>query len=59
LAKRINDFEIQVADLVEENEELRLRLGIKTQTRIDLSNVQTLKSVELVLGIILIVVLSC
>ncbi|KAJ3236898.1 hypothetical protein HDU78_004338 [Chytriomyces hyalinus] len=47
LAKKINDFEQQVSDFVEENEELRTRLGIKSGTKIDLSNVQSIKTVEL------------
>ncbi|KAJ3239734.1 hypothetical protein HDU81_005450 [Chytriomyces hyalinus] len=47
LAKKINDFEQQVSDFVEENEELRMRLGIKSGTKIDLSNVQSIKTVEL------------
>ncbi|KAJ3018475.1 UNVERIFIED_CONTAM: hypothetical protein HDU68_011137 [Siphonaria sp. JEL0065] len=47
LAKKINDFEQQVSDFVEENEELRAKLGMKSGTKIDLSNIQTIKSVEL------------
>ncbi|KAJ3333648.1 hypothetical protein HDU76_005628 [Blyttiomyces sp. JEL0837] len=47
LTKRINDFEIQVSDLIEENEELRHRIGIPLSTKIDLSNIQSLKTVEL------------
>ncbi|KAI8621520.1 hypothetical protein BC830DRAFT_180184 [Chytriomyces sp. MP71] len=47
LAQKINDFEQQVSDLVEENEELRNRLGLKSATKIDLSNVQSIKTVEL------------
>ncbi|KAJ3076959.1 hypothetical protein HDU98_010253 [Podochytrium sp. JEL0797] len=47
LTKRINDFEQQASDFLEENEELRSRLGIKTGTKIDLSNVQAIKAVEL------------
>ncbi|KAJ3344968.1 hypothetical protein HDU83_004566 [Entophlyctis luteolus] len=47
LTLKINDFEQQVSDFVEENEELRLRLGIQASTKIDLSNVKSIKAVEL------------
>ena len=48
LTLKINDFELQISDLIEENEELRKRLGIDRATKIDLSNLKAVKAVELV-----------
>ncbi|KAJ3177182.1 hypothetical protein HK101_010313, partial [Irineochytrium annulatum] len=47
LTQRINDYDVQVGDFAEENGELRRMLGIKADTAIDLSNIRSIKSVEL------------
>ncbi|TPX37071.1 hypothetical protein SmJEL517_g00935 [Synchytrium microbalum] len=47
LTKRANDFEAQICDFLEENSELRRRLGIDEKTTIDTSNLNTKKHIEL------------
>ena len=51
--KQVNDLESQIGDLVEENGEMRNRLGIKEGTKIDLTNVRHLRTIELVSNFIL------
>ena len=45
---KINDYELQVHEFIEENQELRTRLGIDKKTVIDLSNLKSKKQVEFV-----------
>ncbi|KAJ3204190.1 hypothetical protein HDU67_009732 [Dinochytrium kinnereticum] len=47
LTKQINDFEAQVSDMVDENAELRKRLGMNEDTKLDVSNIKSNKTVEL------------
>ncbi|KAJ1345213.1 hypothetical protein BSLG_000727 [Batrachochytrium salamandrivorans] len=44
--RQINNLEAHTGDLIEENQELRSRLGIKKDTSIDLSNLQHVKALE-------------
>ena len=48
LTKQINQYESQLSDVVDENEELRERIGVDSARDIDSSNVKTGKAVELV-----------
>lgn len=48
LTQRVNDYEVQVSDFIEENDELRKRLGITDKTSIDLSNIRNAKHLEMV-----------
>lgn len=47
-AMRINDYELQVNEFIDENQEFRKRLGLGSKTAIDLSNLRSQKSIELV-----------
>jgi centrosomal protein CEP290 len=44
---RINDYEMQANEFIDENQEFRKRLGLDVKTTIDLSNIRSLKSLEL------------
>jgi centrosomal protein CEP290 len=44
---RINDYEMQVNEFIDENQEFRKRLNLGVKTTIDLSNVRSLKAVDL------------
>jgi hypothetical protein len=48
MTKKINDLEVLNSEIVEENEEMRRRLGIKAGDKLDLSNIRTIKTIELV-----------
>nr|KAJ3422939.1 hypothetical protein HK105_005441 [Polyrhizophydium stewartii] len=45
--QRINDLQAQNGDLAEENEELRIQLGLGQDTPIDLTNIRNTRAVEL------------
>ncbi|KAJ3415066.1 hypothetical protein HDV05_005592 [Chytridiales sp. JEL 0842] len=47
LTKRINDLEVINSEAIEENEEMRRRLGIKPEEALELSGIRTIKSIEL------------
>ncbi|KAJ1542105.1 hypothetical protein HK096_009659, partial [Nowakowskiella sp. JEL0078] len=47
LTLKINDFQLQLGDFLEENEELRRRMGVKEKTKLDISNLRIQKNVEL------------
>ncbi|KAJ3289656.1 hypothetical protein HK104_007316 [Borealophlyctis nickersoniae] len=47
LTQRVNDLEAQVGDILEENDELRRRLGITDRTSLDLTNLRHIRAVEL------------
>lgn len=48
LITRINEYEVQACDFIEENQELRKSLGIDEKTSIDLSNIRNARHVEMV-----------
>jgi chromosome segregation ATPase len=48
LTKQINQYESQLSDVVDENEELRERLGVESSHDIDTSKVKVGRAVELV-----------
>lgn len=45
---KINDYEMQANEFIDENQEFRKRLGLSTKTTIDLSNLRSQKALELV-----------
>jgi hypothetical protein len=45
---RINDYEMQANEFIDENQEFRKRLGLDVKTTIDLSNIRSQKALELV-----------
>ncbi|KAI8813314.1 hypothetical protein BJ742DRAFT_789891 [Cladochytrium replicatum] len=47
LTEKMNDFQLQLEDILEENAELRRRLGISDDTKIDVTNMRIQKSLEL------------
>ncbi|KAJ3105484.1 hypothetical protein HDU96_008567 [Phlyctochytrium bullatum] len=47
LTKQINDRESQISDIIDENSELRRRLGISKDTLIDISNLRHSRALEL------------